>query len=181
MVFSGNPAAKDTTVIFYVNGYLARSVVRATKCKHCREYLITTEPLDTDDKRDYSAWTFLDAVNRGGLSNPTDFAFSLECFKRSSHHLSYYNIFSVHPATRYCSVKWWTEPAALRPLAAALGNRVWLGMTWTLSSPSGFIIARLVAGKHPCVSREQACVLVQHVTVVEWVCQSWRNLLWPDL
>ena len=74
------PSANDATVIFYISGYLARSVVRATKCEHCREYLIATEtmePLDIDDKLDYSASTFLDAVNRGGLSKPTDFTFSL--------------------------------------------------------------------------------------------------------
>jgi len=72
-------SANNATIIFYVSGYLARSVVRATKCEHYREYLVATEtmePLDIDDKLDYSASTFLDAVYHGGLSKPTDFTFS---------------------------------------------------------------------------------------------------------
>ena len=44
--------------------------LRATRCEHCRAYLITTEtmePLDIDDKLDYAASTFLDAVHRNRL------------------------------------------------------------------------------------------------------------------
>ena len=41
------------------------------------------EPLDIDDKLDYAASTFLDAVHRGGLTKPTDFTFSfaMHCWR----------------------------------------------------------------------------------------------------
>lgn len=41
------------------------------------------EPIELDDRLDYSAATFLDAVNRGGLSRPTDFTFllTLHCWR----------------------------------------------------------------------------------------------------
>jgi len=74
------PSANDANVIFYVAGYLARSVVRTTKCQNCKECLSTSdslEPIDIDNELDYSAATFLDAVNRGGLAKPTEYTFLL--------------------------------------------------------------------------------------------------------
>ena len=59
---------------------MARSVYRATKCEHCKEALVTSEalePLDVSEELDYSATTFLDTINCGGLTKPTDFTFSL--------------------------------------------------------------------------------------------------------
>ena len=60
-------------------------------CIHCSasvidQILITTEtmePLDIDDKLDYAASTILDAVNRDGLTKPTDFTFSflMHCWR----------------------------------------------------------------------------------------------------
>jgi len=80
LTFCVFPSANDANIIFYVSGYMARSVIRSTKCDHCREYLFTSdtmEPLDAVDKFEYSVSTFLDAVNRGGLQKPTDFTFLL--------------------------------------------------------------------------------------------------------
>ena len=80
LTFSRLPSASDANIIFYVSGYIARSIIRTTKCDHCRESLVTTDQLDTieiDERLQYSAATFLDAINRGGLSRPTDFTFQL--------------------------------------------------------------------------------------------------------
>ena len=74
------PSASDANVIFYVGGYIARSIIRTTRCDHCKECLVTADVLESiqvDEKLTYSASTFLDSINRGGLSRPTDFTFSL--------------------------------------------------------------------------------------------------------
>ena len=50
------------------------------KCEHCKESLITTdplEPIEIDGILDYTAATFTDTINRGGLARPTDYAFLL--------------------------------------------------------------------------------------------------------
>jgi hypothetical protein len=78
--FTQFPSASDANVIYYVSGYIARSIIRTTKCDHCKECLVTTDqldPIELDEKLSYSAATFLDAINRGGLSRPTDFIFML--------------------------------------------------------------------------------------------------------
>ena len=35
-----SPSASDISTIFYVSGAVARSVIRSTKCQHCRQELI---------------------------------------------------------------------------------------------------------------------------------------------
>ena len=75
------PSASDANVIFYVAGYLGRSVVRSTKCEHCKEVLISADgdldPLKLDEELNYEASTFFNSINRGGLSKPSDFTFML--------------------------------------------------------------------------------------------------------
>ena len=54
-------SANDANIIFYVSGSMARSVIRLTKCDHCRECLITSdtmEPLDAVDKFAYPVSIF---------------------------------------------------------------------------------------------------------------------------
>ena len=80
LLFNKFPSASDASVIFYVSGYLARSIVRSTKCDYCKDCLVTNEPLEDielDSSLTYSAASFLDQVNRGGLSRPTDYNFLL--------------------------------------------------------------------------------------------------------
>jgi hypothetical protein len=31
------PSSNDAYIIFYINGAIARTIVRSTKCDHCRE------------------------------------------------------------------------------------------------------------------------------------------------
>ena len=81
LTFTTFLSVNDANIIFfYESGYMARSVVRTTKCDHCREYLFTSdalEPLDAVDSFEYPASVFLDAVNRGGLQKPTEITFLL--------------------------------------------------------------------------------------------------------
>ena len=64
----------------YVNGAIARSASRSSKCHSCRETLVTPdvlEQLELDESLDYSAATFLDSINSGGLARPADYTFML--------------------------------------------------------------------------------------------------------
>jgi hypothetical protein len=73
------PSASDANILYYITGAIARSVVRVRKCDDCREALVTSaeiEPIELDESLTYSASTFLDSVNRGGLTKPTDYAFN---------------------------------------------------------------------------------------------------------
>ena len=81
--FTVCPSPNDANIIFYVSGAITRSVIRSTKCNSCRDSLIDpnglvtlelNESLDTGDR---SVSTFLDAVNRGGLTRPSDYTFML--------------------------------------------------------------------------------------------------------
>jgi hypothetical protein len=77
--FDSRPTASDANVIFYVSGFIARSVVRTTRCDDCREALIETdqlEPIQMDEALNYTAAAFLNSVNRGGLSRPTEYCFN---------------------------------------------------------------------------------------------------------
>jgi hypothetical protein len=72
LLFQLSPTASDLNVIFYVSGYIARSVCRTTRCDHCNEALSNSEdipPLTVDDDLPYASRAFFDSVNRGGLEN----------------------------------------------------------------------------------------------------------------
>ena len=78
LTFVHFPSASDANVIYYVSGYIARSIIRSTRCDYCKDCLITDDRLELvelDSSLDYSAATFLDSINRGGLARPTDFTF----------------------------------------------------------------------------------------------------------
>jgi len=80
------PSSSDANIIYYVSGAIARSVVRSSKCDHCQEALVSTdklEPLSYDYSMEYTASTFLDDINRGGLSRPTEYTFmsALHCWR----------------------------------------------------------------------------------------------------
>jgi len=81
------PSCSDANIIFYVSGAIARSVVRASRCDDCREVLIepeSLEPVQLDDEHvSYTAVTFLESINRGGLSRPTDYCFrsTMQCWR----------------------------------------------------------------------------------------------------
>jgi hypothetical protein len=78
--FGFSPSTSDLNIIFYISGYIARSVCRTTRCDHCNEALSHSEdisPLNVDDDLPYTARAFFDSINRGGLKTPTELTFSL--------------------------------------------------------------------------------------------------------
>ena len=79
--FRQMPNASDANIIYYVSGYLARSIIRTTKCENCREILVNPDGelkhIQLDEELDYQANTFFNMINRGGLARPSDFTFML--------------------------------------------------------------------------------------------------------
>ena len=74
------PSSSDANIIFYVRGAIARSAVRTTNCDSYKDLLVnpdTLQPINVDETLDYSASVFLDSVNRGGLTRPTEYTFLL--------------------------------------------------------------------------------------------------------
>ena len=73
----------DIPITYYVAGYLARKLVKKTKCKSCQELLSeTNEPLEVEVEESLvqtdglaAGKAFLDAINRGGLVKPTELLF----------------------------------------------------------------------------------------------------------
>lgn len=78
LLFNQIPSTSDANILYYISGAIARSVVRVTKCDDCREVLVTSteiEPMEVEESQTFSASTFLDSINRGGLIKPTDYCF----------------------------------------------------------------------------------------------------------
>jgi hypothetical protein len=76
----------DLNVIFYVAGYIGRSLARENKCEKCKEVLLerkTHEDVDLDAESitelHQESKRLLDMANRGGLSEPTDATFAIAC------------------------------------------------------------------------------------------------------
>ena len=67
----------DSNIIFYVAGFIARSLKKQVKCEECsnilgrNEEIVITTTLDVPSDCSY----FLDSINRGGLVKPSDFIF----------------------------------------------------------------------------------------------------------
>ena len=71
----------DFSVIYFVSGYIARSVSRRRKCESCKQLLITNDecpPLhsfaDNENLR-----KLLELIDRGGLAEPTEYCFVICC------------------------------------------------------------------------------------------------------
>jgi hypothetical protein len=80
LLFNQRPSASDANILYYLSGAIARSVVRARKCDDCKEVLVSSdeiEPIEIEASETYSASTFLDSINRGGLTKPTDYCFTV--------------------------------------------------------------------------------------------------------
>ena len=80
------PSSNDSTIIYYVSGAVARSIVRCNKCDHCREALVTDDelpPIEFDQSMSYNVTTFFDNINRGGLTRPSEYTFmtAVQCWR----------------------------------------------------------------------------------------------------
>jgi hypothetical protein len=78
----------DEAVIYYVSGYIARSLVKLLSCKHCGDVLTQSDEslqlqFDTDiEEDDDRKSALIEQVNRGGLVIPSDlvYVFCLHAF-----------------------------------------------------------------------------------------------------
>lgn len=58
----------DRSIIFYVSGYVSKSILSATKCLSCQELLVSDE-----DSVPLAESEFLKSINRGGLCYPSEY------------------------------------------------------------------------------------------------------------
>jgi hypothetical protein len=72
----------DVNIIFYVSGTIAPSVAKTLKCADCNEapvdpeHLLEPLQLQQDEPQGhFIPATFLDAINRGGLSRPSEYCY----------------------------------------------------------------------------------------------------------
>jgi hypothetical protein len=77
LVFNVIPTDNDLSIVYYASGAVARSVVRSTKCGHCKEELVSDDSYMEHDSTLHKASEYLDSVNRGGLSKPTEYTLAL--------------------------------------------------------------------------------------------------------
>lgn len=63
----------DRSTIFFVSGYVARSVSRQRRCLQCRNLLVDDSTVHDDDE---DSFLFRD-TDRGGLSSPSNICFTL--------------------------------------------------------------------------------------------------------
>lgn len=79
--FDLEPSESDITSIYYVSGYVCRSLVNCTRCSFCKDLVISGDCENDINNNEASAFpdasVYMDAVNRGGLVKPTDYSFSL--------------------------------------------------------------------------------------------------------
>lgn len=75
----------DSNVIFYVSGYVGRSLVKRKKCHSCYQNLLgsgdfVAPPISPEIKDEFEV--FFNTITRGGLSRPSEFVYmiALVCF-----------------------------------------------------------------------------------------------------
>ena len=71
----------DSTVCYYVSGYIGRSISRRQKCLSCKELLIQFHeiiPQDVEMSPEYKA--LFELADRGGLSAPFEYCFAITAF-----------------------------------------------------------------------------------------------------
>ena len=69
----------DASVTYYVSGYIAHSIARLRKCSSYANLLISSNniPTDVDECIPSKYPVIYEMANRGGLSIPTEFCFSV--------------------------------------------------------------------------------------------------------
>jgi hypothetical protein len=74
---------REDSIIYYIAGYIARSVMKRLKCQLCADLVCESKeapPIrflndDSDDSAEKSKEDFLQQINRGGLVKPSDLMF----------------------------------------------------------------------------------------------------------
>ena len=90
------PGKNDAAIVFYIAGYISRSICKRYKCQFCKSVLVKNNQQPTV-AFDHDTWTcakqFLAMLNRGGLCEPSDLVFLLclqfwtiyQCIFHQSH------------------------------------------------------------------------------------------------
>jgi hypothetical protein len=88
LTFQKWPSVRDANIIFYINGAIARSILRTMKCCDCKNTLVDPghllEPLQLDEpSNNFMSTTFLGSINRGGLYRPSEYCYvtSVSCWR----------------------------------------------------------------------------------------------------
>ena len=96
---------EDQNIVFYVSGYIGRSISKANHCEMCKKILIAdqtvsidTEPntSDTPDIAESDRRILFDLANRGALSAPTEYCFHI-CLTVYQYFLQ---VFNCHHLTK---------------------------------------------------------------------------------
>lgn len=69
-----NVPSSELNILYYVAGCFSRSLCRQTKCQNCKALLVSTENISICVNNEAD---FLNSVNRGGLTKPTELVFIL--------------------------------------------------------------------------------------------------------
>ncbi len=80
LTYTQQPSASDANTLFYISGYIGRSICRKTGCECCREAPVgcyNLELPEIDVAVSYVRNILFDSVNRGGLKTPSEFLFML--------------------------------------------------------------------------------------------------------
>jgi hypothetical protein len=94
----------DENILFYVAGYIARSVIKTLPCESCKSLiaidtntpLVKFDPTDaTSNEIESTKRQFLDQVNRGGLCTPTDL-----CFLTCIYAWNFYHHLKANPSLK---------------------------------------------------------------------------------
>jgi len=88
--FSRNPPEAEANLLFYVAGGFARSICQQIKCDSCKDLTITNQKFQVEDANkpvSSANADFLNQVNRGGLTIPSELSFltCVQSWKIFSH------------------------------------------------------------------------------------------------
>ena len=75
---------EDSNVIFYVAGFIGRSISRINKCASCKALLLEDREIDVDhdenETKNAAVRQLLELADRGGLTTPTEFTYFICSF-----------------------------------------------------------------------------------------------------
>ena len=94
-----NLTESDANVIFYVAGYIGRSVARQFKCCDCKMLLVTDDSFIEecpDTIIPSGSKQLFEMANRGGLAQPSDLCFLISAFGYLA-----YNVVCEHDKSRF--------------------------------------------------------------------------------
>lgn len=77
LIITADPSESDLNILYYVAGAMSRSVLHCNHCNSCKDVITDDKPLQPLEADASVSSTFLDEINRGGLTRPSEYAFNL--------------------------------------------------------------------------------------------------------